>query len=850
MAGPIRISILANGRQAKAEMAGVSRSAGAMGSALSRTTKLVAGVFAVSQLKRAAGAVLEVGGSYVSSLNQIQALTGATSSQISKAATQLEASSKSYAKLGLSTGDAAAGMVELTKSGLSLPKALGAIRGTMLLAKAGELEVADASELVANTLNTFNLKAREAADVANSLANAANISSSDVKDIGEAFKYVAPLAAKANVSVDQTNAILAELANQGLKGSIAGTGFRKFLASLQAPAGAAANTLEALGVNTYNAQGKMRPLGAIIDDLNRGMSDLTDAEKNKALKQIFGLTGIVSASVILKNGSKGLAEYTKGVQRAGAAQDLAASKTRGLKGTLDKITASIKSTTESLYRQYSPAVDKALRQDVIPAVKETAKSVLEAVKPIASSLVPVLKLTAQTAGAVVKVLNALPGPVKTIGIEAGIAALVLPRLAAGFAGATTAVRTNVASLRMWGTALADTSTRSTAAGLAMLKLRAAAGAAAGVGGMVALAHGARQSNDALGALELAAGGALIGLSVAGPAGAAVGGLAGSLAGLAKAFMSNHRAAGLARVAAQDFASTLDQSSGAIQRETRELALNALQKAKATSAGQDLGLSTRDLIGATLGQAGATRKVQQAILAGITGSDAQAKAARRLQQVLFGVVGGLDGATVANTGLARSFAEQRAGVIGRTKDLQTYRQVLRGLPKKAFVELKNLNFDPTKAQIVDLTKKYNLTPKQVRTLVQALGTGKARGDILSVRDALAQIHDKSVTLTTTRRYVTSITTVKGPTITRPSTDSLGGLLGGNPRGRAGALFETTRGRTATGSTDGDLASRLDRVIALLEANPEAVGYYVAAGAANISDARIAEQQRRDYVVSGG
>lgn len=369
MAGPIRISIIANGRQARAEAARTASSYERFGRTVSRTSKALGAVFAVAQLGRAAVAVGKVGASYVDSLNKIQALTGTTDAQMSKLADKVEGQASAFAKFGQTTGDAARGMVELAKSGLSARKSLAAVRGTMLLAKAGELEVADASELVANTLNTFGLQARKATKIANSLANAANISSADVRDVAESFKYVAPLAAKANVTVDQTNALLAELANAGIKASQAGTSLRKFLLSLQAPTGAAKEAIDGLGVAVYDAEGNMRPIGSLIRQLNAGLSDLTAKGQNKALRDIFGLTGITGAQVILKGGVEGLREYTAGVQRAGAAADLAASASRGLAGTIGSLKAQLTSAAQSFYRVYSPAVDSAL-QKVVEFVTE------------------------------------------------------------------------------------------------------------------------------------------------------------------------------------------------------------------------------------------------------------------------------------------------------------------------------------------------------------------------------------------------------------------------------------------------------------------------------------------------
>ncbi|ABL80092.1 MULTISPECIES: phage tail tape measure protein [unclassified Nocardioides] len=346
---------------ARADITRTSGTVSRLGRTASRTGRLLGAAFAVGSIARAAVAVGKVGAGYVDSLNKIQALTGSTDASLSRIARRLESQASVYAKFGQTTGDAAAGMVELTKSGLSARKALGAIRGTMILAKAGELEVADASELVANTLNTFSLKASKASKIANGLANAANISSANVTDLAESFKYAAPLAAKAGLPLDQVNAILAELSNSGIKASQAGTSLRGILLALQAPSTAGATALEDLGVRVYDARGRMRDFGDLLEDLRKGLGRLSDEGRNSALKSIFGRNAITGAQVLLKGGRQALDEYTAGVRRAGAAQALAESSSRGLAGTINQIKAAATSTAQALYRIYSPVIDRALR---------------------------------------------------------------------------------------------------------------------------------------------------------------------------------------------------------------------------------------------------------------------------------------------------------------------------------------------------------------------------------------------------------------------------------------------------------------------------------------------------------
>lgn len=305
--------------------------------------------------------LVKVGAPYVDSLNKIQVLSGSTDAQMQKVAKTLEGQSAAYAKMGFTTGDAASGVVELVKAGMSLDDAMKSVNGTMTLARAGELSVADASTLVSNTLNTFGLKARDAGKIANYLANAANISSADVTDLAEAFKYVAPVAASSGVKVQQVNAMLAELSNKGIQASSAGTGLRNMFLSLQSPAGAGGKAIKSLGVEVFTASGKARPFKDVLGDLAHALKGVDDQTRKADLKAIFGKTGINSAQVLLEGGVKGLETYTKGVTKAGAAQKLAQANSKGLMGTLKTLKATFESLGQSLYRQLSPIVDKALQ---------------------------------------------------------------------------------------------------------------------------------------------------------------------------------------------------------------------------------------------------------------------------------------------------------------------------------------------------------------------------------------------------------------------------------------------------------------------------------------------------------
>lgn len=320
------------------------------------------GALATAVMAGAAGVfIAKVGSQYVGSLNKIQTLTDSSDATMRRAASTLERNSLQYARMGMTTGDAASGVVELTKAGLTLDASMKAVSGTMVLAKAGEMGVAEASTLVSNTLNTFGLKAERAADVANYLANAANISSADVVDLAEAFKYVAPVAAASGVKVETVNAMLAELANKGINASVAGTGLRNMFTSLQSPAGRGGKAIKQLGVDVFDAQGKARPFKTVLGELGTALSRVDDQKKKAALKDIFGKEGLTSAQILLDGGVKSLNEYEKGVVKAGGAQRFAQSASKGLAGTWQILKASGTSMAQSVYRNVEPLADGVLR---------------------------------------------------------------------------------------------------------------------------------------------------------------------------------------------------------------------------------------------------------------------------------------------------------------------------------------------------------------------------------------------------------------------------------------------------------------------------------------------------------
>jgi len=102
-------------------------------------------------------------------------------------------------------------------------------------ATAAGIGLADSAAIVGKAMRGFNLSAKETGRVADVLAVAAKSANTDVVQLGQGLKFVAPIASTLGVSIETTSAALAVLADAGLDGSTAGTGLRQIFLNLASP---------------------------------------------------------------------------------------------------------------------------------------------------------------------------------------------------------------------------------------------------------------------------------------------------------------------------------------------------------------------------------------------------------------------------------------------------------------------------------------------------------------------------------------------------------------------------------------------------------------------------------------
>ena len=248
-----RINVVVDPRQAEA---GAGRVRGALDRTSDSSERLrntLRRAFTTAAVIAAITGLVSSLSTFEQSMSTARAITGATEAQF--AALREEAT-----RLGSTTRftatQAGEGIIFLARAGFNADQILGTLEGTLRLAQAGALDLGTAADIASNILQAFRLEVDQTNRVIDVMALIANSSNTNIIQLGEGMKLVAPVAAGLGVSVEETSAAIGVLSNAGLQSTLAGTGLRRVLSELVSPSTSTRRIMEQLGLATheYNVQ--------------------------------------------------------------------------------------------------------------------------------------------------------------------------------------------------------------------------------------------------------------------------------------------------------------------------------------------------------------------------------------------------------------------------------------------------------------------------------------------------------------------------------------------------------------------------------------------------------------------
>jgi len=282
-------------------------------------------------------APIKMAADFQQSMANVRAVTNATGGDFKK----LTATGRALGRNTVfSANEAARGMGFLGMAGFKTNEIISAMPGMLDLAAAGSLDLAQTADISSNILQGFNLEAGEMNRVGDVMARTMADSNTDLVQLGEAMKFVAPVAAKLNISIEETAAVIGTLSNAGIQATMAGTTMRKMLTSISAPTSEGARVLGDLGVVTKDFSGNMLPFTKIVRNFQDAVQDMGNAEQAAATKAVFGERATAGMLNIMGQTGK-INAFKKSLDNAaGSAKTMADIKINTLPGQL-KILGSV-----------------------------------------------------------------------------------------------------------------------------------------------------------------------------------------------------------------------------------------------------------------------------------------------------------------------------------------------------------------------------------------------------------------------------------------------------------------------------------------------------------------------------
>ncbi|WP_258729616.1 phage tail tape measure protein [Bacillus atrophaeus] len=173
-------------------------------------------------------------------------------------------------------------------------------------------------------MSAFALKAKESGHASDVIAYAAANANTNVEQMGEAMKFLAPNANSLGWGMEESAAAIMAFGDAGLQGSIAGQAFGTSLIRLATPARKAQKEIDRLGFEFFDAAGNMKSLPKVVAEMEKGMKGMTKEQQSATLKTIVGAEAYKHWAILLQKGSKALGDNTKELEKSdGAAKKMA-----------------------------------------------------------------------------------------------------------------------------------------------------------------------------------------------------------------------------------------------------------------------------------------------------------------------------------------------------------------------------------------------------------------------------------------------------------------------------------------------------------------------------------------------
>ena len=399
--------------EAGSSMGEAEGKANSLADSLKKLFAVISMAAVLSQVGKYASDAIDIGKDYTAMMSEVQALSGATGSDLAL----LQNTAREYgATTVFSATEAAEALKYMSLAGWDAQQSSSALGGVLNLAAASGMELGQASDMVTDYLSAFGMQAQDSAYFADMLAYAQANSNTSAAQLGEAYRNSAANLNAAGQDVETVTSMLEAMANQGYKGSEAGTALTAVMRDITNNMEDGAIKIGETSVAVSDAQGNFRDLTDILLDVEKATNGMGEADRAAALGATFTADSTKGLNLMLNEGVENIARYEEALRGStGAAEDMADTMNDNLNGDM----ANMNSAFEEMELQTFEAMEEPMREGVqyltntiIPILTEWVPSAFESFASGANKLGNALKPLFET---ILKNPQAITGALTSLG---------------------------------------------------------------------------------------------------------------------------------------------------------------------------------------------------------------------------------------------------------------------------------------------------------------------------------------------------------------------------------------------------------------------------------------------------
>lgn len=292
-------------------------------------------------------------------MSEVAAISSASTDEIEKLT---KVAREMGATTQFSASDAASALKFMAQSGWDTNKMVSGLPGVIKLAAASGEDLALSSSILTGTMTAFGMSADKSARFADVLAQAANASNTGVAEMGETFKYAAPIAGSLGYSIEDVAIATGLMANANIKGGQAGTTLRAALTNLVKPTKDMQSAMDRYGISLTDSQGKMLPFMDVMENIRSGLGGLSEAEQANAAATLFGQQAMSGMLAIVNTSERDFNNLADAIYNSvGASDAVAKIMNDNIKGDFAELSSGIEEVALSIGDLLEPKIRSVIQ---------------------------------------------------------------------------------------------------------------------------------------------------------------------------------------------------------------------------------------------------------------------------------------------------------------------------------------------------------------------------------------------------------------------------------------------------------------------------------------------------------